>query len=94
MILKLSVSFTIDFLSFSIASFVSSFFCAIRSLSSEISSFLSIMRENHYFEKEGPWGRSILSFEVRPVLGENPKEILEQSKEEFLKAWAFFETLV
>ena len=56
----------------------------------QISSFLSIMRDNQYFERQAPWGKSILSFEIRPILREDPKRIIEQSKEEFLRAWNSF----
>lgn len=57
----------------------------------EISSFLSILKGNQYFDGNGPWGKPILSFEVKPMPGEEHKVVFDQSKREFLKAWKLFE---
>ena len=53
----------------------------------EIAAFMFFLKTNHYFEQLKP----ILSFEVRPIMGENPAQLIRQSKEEFLKAWDLFQ---
>jgi sugar phosphate isomerase/epimerase len=56
----------------------------------EISSFLSLLKGNQYFDQGSHSGRPILSFEVRPVIGEGPIQIFHDSKEEFLIGWNDF----
>ena len=56
----------------------------------EISLFLSILKENGYFDYRTSLEKPIVSMEVRPIIGEDPVQIIQQSKDEFLKAWRHF----